>query len=280
MPRLSISEMTTFHWPFPEDVVEYRAAGIEGIGVWRRKLTEFGEERGAELLREGALAVTSLSYVGGFTGSDGHSYAEALDDARQALQVAAEIQAGCLVVVTGARWRHTRGHARNLVRDALRSIGDAAGEHNLHIAVQPMHRAHASDMTFVNSLDALLDLLHRCDHSQVGMVFDAYHLSQELALCERIGEIVPWVKLVTLSDARELPHSDCQRCLPGEGRLPLKEIVGALETAGYQGFYEMQILSDEHWNSDYYRLLDQCKRAFQALCAPAPSPATSEKPGT
>ena len=46
MSRLSINELTTYRWSFEEDVTRYKAAGIAGIGVWRQKLADFGEEKG------------------------------------------------------------------------------------------------------------------------------------------------------------------------------------------------------------------------------------------
>jgi SpoVK/Ycf46/Vps4 family AAA+-type ATPase len=55
MDRLAISELTTFRWSFEEDVARYRAAGISSIGIWRQKLADIGEQRGAALVREAAL---------------------------------------------------------------------------------------------------------------------------------------------------------------------------------------------------------------------------------
>ena len=52
MARLSINEMTTYRWSFEEDVHNLSAAGIPAIGVWRQKLSDFGEEKGIELLAE------------------------------------------------------------------------------------------------------------------------------------------------------------------------------------------------------------------------------------
>ena len=81
MTRLSINEMTTFRWSFEEDVREYRAASISAMGVWRRKLSDYGEQRDIELLRQSGLAVSNLLWAGGFIGSEGHSYRESIDDA-------------------------------------------------------------------------------------------------------------------------------------------------------------------------------------------------------
>lgn len=265
MPRISINEMTTYHWSFLEDVTGYQAAGVASIGVWRRKLHDFGEERGAELLRESGLAVSSLSSAGGFTGSYGQTFQEAVDDALAALRLAAEIRAGCLVVVSGARAGHTLNHARSLLRDALRELGDAAGEAGLSIALQPMHRQPVDRWSFLTSLDATLELLSWCNHPRVGLMFDVFHHWREADLCARIPEIIPLIKIVALCDAHSPARTDDDRCLPGEGELPLAEIIAALETGGYRGMYDVQLISERCWRSDYDALLDDCRRGLTRL---------------
>ena len=42
-PKFSVSEITTFHQTFEEDLASYAAAGVEGIGIWQFKLPEDGE---------------------------------------------------------------------------------------------------------------------------------------------------------------------------------------------------------------------------------------------
>lgn len=266
MPRISINEMTTYHWSLLEDVIGYQAAGVRSIGVWRRKLCDFGEERGIELLRESGLAVSSFSSAGGFTGSDGQTFREAIDDALDAVRQAAEMRAGCLVVVTGAQAGHIFNHARRLVRDALRELGDAAGRLGLSIALQPVHRQPIERWSFLTTLDATLDMLSLCDHSRVGMVFDIFHVWREARLCARIPAIIPWIKIAALCDARAPACSDDDRCLPGRGDLPLAEIVSALEVNGFRGAYDLQILSDTCWRSDYAALLADCRQALAGVC--------------
>src|SRR5215470_16418267 len=107
MARLSMNEMTTYRWSFEEDVVNYRAAGIPAIGVWRQKLSDFGEEKGIELLADSGMTVSNLLWAGGFTGSDGHTFRESMDDASEAIRLAGQLKAGCLIVYSGARAGHT-----------------------------------------------------------------------------------------------------------------------------------------------------------------------------
>jgi sugar phosphate isomerase/epimerase len=269
MPRIAMNEMTTYHWSLLEDVTGYQAAGIESIGVWRRKLCDFGEERGIELLRESGLAVSSFSSAGGFTGSDGQTFREAVDDALDAVRVAAEIRAGCLVVVTGGRAGHTLNHARRLLRDALWELGDAAGRSGISIALQPVHRRPIERWSFLTTLDATLDMLDWCDHPRVGMVFDFFHVWREPDLCRRIPEFLPWVRLAALCDARPPARNDDDRCVPGRGQLPVGEIVSALEAGGYRGVYDVQLMSDHCWKSDYAALLAECREALTRVCPEA-----------
>ena len=265
MPRISINEMTTYHWSFLEDVVGYQAAGFERIGVWRRKLSDFGEERASELLRESNLTVSCYSCAGGFTGSDGQTYREAVDDALDALRMAAEIEAECLVVIAGAQAGHIFSHARRLLRDALRELGDVAAQSGLSIALQPFRRQRVDRCSFLTSLDATLEMLAWCGHPHVGLVFDFFHLCDEPNLNRRIPEMVPWIKIAALCDARRPARSDNDRCLPGQGQLPLAEMICALEANGYRGAYDVQLLSEHCWKSDYPALLGECHSALAKL---------------
>lgn len=266
MPRVSMNEATTYHWPFEDDVFNYRQAGLSGIGVWRRKLSEFGDERGAELVRDSGLAVSSLSCAGGFTGSHGHSFDESFDDALAALELAAELHADCLVVMTGSRAGHTLKHAQRIVCEALRALGDEGNRLGVQIAVQPMHRQRGERWTFLTSLDLTLELIDRCNHPQVGMVFDLFHLWGERALTERIPEFARQVKLTSVCDMRAPARSDDDRCVPGEGVVPVGDVVRRLEEASYRGWYEIQVHGEPCWSSNYLQVLDDCRRGLQAAC--------------
>ncbi|HLJ11312.1 MAG TPA: sugar phosphate isomerase/epimerase family protein [Planctomycetaceae bacterium] len=265
MSRISMNEMTTYRWSLLDDVAGFKAAGISGIGVWRQKLSDFGEERGIELLRESGLAVSSFSSAGGFTGSDGLTFREAVDDALDAVRLAAEIRAGCLVVVSGGRAGHTFNHARRILRDALRAVGDAAAHYGLSVALQPAMGRPIERWSFLTSLDATLEMLAWCDHAHVGMVCDIFHLARETDLLRKVAQAVPWIKIAAICDAHQPAQSDADRCLPGEGQLPCAEIIAALEIEGYRGFYDVQLFGERFWNADYAALLGECRGALTRL---------------
>jgi sugar phosphate isomerase/epimerase len=265
MARLSVNETTTFRWSFEEDVARFAAAGIPAMGAWRQKLSDFGEQKAAELLAETGLKVSHLLWAGGFTGSDGRSYRASLEDAIDALRTAATLGTGILVVYSGARAGHTHNHARRLFKEALLDLAPLAAELNVTMAVEPMHPACAGEFTFLHTVDDVVELIEAVGAPTVKMVFDTYHLGQDSAAVERIGEIARHVAIVQLGDARQPPTGEQDRCLLGEGTVPLPEIVKAFQAAGYDGYFDVELLGEEIEPIDYYQLLEHAKRAFEDL---------------
>jgi len=265
MAGLSMNELTTFRWSFEEDVYHYRSVGIDAIGVWRQKLSDFGEDKGIELLSESGLAVSALLWAGGFTGSDGLSYRDSLEDAREAIALAGDLRAGCLIVYSGARGGHTRNHARRLFRSALQELAPLAGEHGVCLAIEPMHADCSSDWTFLTGFEDTLELMHSVDSPHIRLAFDAYHLAQDDAILERLPELVPYLALVQLGDARRPPEGEQNRCRLGEGFVPLRQIAQILQTAGYDGYYDVELLGEDLDNRDYAELIAHSKRAYDQL---------------
>jgi len=77
-----------------------------------------------------------------------------------------------------------------------------------------------------------------------------------------LAELVPHIALVQLGDVKEPPQGEQNRCRLGEGTVPLREIVGGLSAAGYDGYYEIELLGEDVEADDYASLLSHSKRVF------------------
>src|SRR5690606_21311787 len=117
-------------------------------GLWRRKLADFGEERGVDLILESGLGVSNVFCAGGFTGSDGRNLAESIDDAIAALQLAAAVGSNCLTLFAGGRNNHIVSHAERLLKSAILELLPVAEAFEVSIAVKPKHPACAREWTF------------------------------------------------------------------------------------------------------------------------------------
>lgn len=263
MSRLAVSELSTYRWTFEEDVFRYKEHGFNAVGVWRPKLSDCGESKGCELLLEHGLKVSSLNWVGGFTGNDGRSYRDAIHDALDAVDVAAQIGADCLVVLAGGRSTHTRNHAKRTLKQALEVLSEAAQAVGIQLAVEPMHAGCAQDFTFLTSIPDTLDVISDLGRSNCGIVFDCYHMAQDQNAMDWLPSLVPFIRLIQLGDAKSAPIGEQNRCLLGHGRIPLHEIVKTVEECGYQGYYEVELLGEEMEHFEYTEVL---AKSFETFC--------------
>jgi sugar phosphate isomerase/epimerase len=253
---LSISELTTFRWTFDQDIQKYtELEGVSGIGVWRQKLEDFGVEAGIDRLCESGLAVSSLMWAGGFTGSDVHSYREAIDDGVNALRTAAALRAQCLIVYTGPRAGHTHNHARRLAINAIDELAGVASDLDVTLAIEPIQPCCANQWTFLNNLDEAVAILDEVQSGEVKIVYDTYHLAHQGFDEKQLAQIVPRIVLVQLGDGKNLCHGEPNRCRLGKGNIALREIVTVLGENGYDGFYEVELLGPSFEQADYDELL-------------------------
>lgn len=263
MWQLAMNQMTTFRWSFEEDVVRYAAAGYRSAGIWRQKLSDYGEEKGLELLAEQRMTVSSLSWAGGFTGSEGWTHDESVEDGRQAIELAAALRAHCLVVHSGPRGLHTQNHVRRLLREALEELMPLAEALHVTLALEPMHPAAGVRWTFLTDLDDALALVTTFGSKYLKLVLDCYDWGRTDDLGQRLPRLSPHLALVQLADGRSAPCGERNRCPLGAGSVPLPRLVRELADAGYRGPFEIELLGEEIEACDYECLLGDSLRQWQ-----------------
>ena len=137
--QIAVSEFSTPRWSFHQDVIKYASRGINKIGVSRRKVDDLGKAAAADLLFEMKMEVSSVNWAGGFTGSDGFSFVEAIDDAIEAIVFASRINAECLLIYPGGRNGHTNRHASRLFENALDTLIPIAADYNIPLSFLLTH---------------------------------------------------------------------------------------------------------------------------------------------
>lgn len=266
MRRLSMNEFSTFRWSLDRDVRSYAEAGYSGIGLWRRKLADFGEDDGIALLLESGLTVSNLLWAGGFTGSGGLAFQDCVDDALEAIRLGAAVSAGCVVIHPGGRNNHIKKQAWRLFEEALDRLLPLAETLDVKLAIEPMHPAAASQWTFITSIDAAIETLARVQSRHLGIVLDLYHFGDCEATIERAAENVQDVAVVHLADSRGVPRDDQDRCPLGSGTIPLAGAIDRLERAGYEGFYDVELVGPEIVPEQYDCIVRDSLRAMESMC--------------
>jgi sugar phosphate isomerase/epimerase len=265
MSLLSMNELTTYRWSLEQDLESYREAGYSGIGVWRQKLTDEDEDVAIERLAASGLSVSNVSWAGGFTGSDGRSLADSIDDAASALRLAGSVSAGCLVIYSGGRNNHIYRHAGRLLRMAFDELLPIAEMWEVPLAIEPMHPACATDWTFLTSLESTIDLVEQIDSPFLKIAYDTYHFPLGGRRRHLLAALAPHLGVVFLGDRLQPASAEQDRCPLGHGRLPLVEIVSTLQDAGYAGAYDVKLMGPDIEACDYWSLLEQSLAAFGDL---------------
>lgn len=164
------------------------------------------------------------------------------------------------------------GDDRDTVVDGLREIGDEAARVRVRIGLEPINRVGGEDWTIIRTIREAVDLLEEVDRPAIGIQFDTWHLWNSADLFTDIERYADRFVGVHVADWREPTRGWADRVLPGDGIAGLPAIIGALDRAGWDGFYDLEIFSDNGafgsaypdslWDVDAAELARRGREAF------------------
>jgi sugar phosphate isomerase/epimerase len=265
--RVSICEFTTLGASFEEDLAAYHAAGVEGIGVCEIKLGEGAAER----LRESGLRAThcvpAVPSILPLPLMEGPKEPEERDDALCAsVRRLAELDPVCVAFLTGPAG--DRDDAHEIVREGIRAVAVAGQAAGVRVALEPMHPTQADAFSLVHTIPDALALI---GGENVAIMLDTWHISDADGIEPYVDEIVG----VHVSDRRELTRSHFDRVLPGDGVLDLAAVFRTLEAGGYDGWYDVEIFSDNGafgeafpdslWDVEPYELARRARESVERV---------------
>jgi sugar phosphate isomerase/epimerase len=249
LPAFSISQISTLPRSFSEDVLSYAAAGADGIGVWELKLEPGEDEQALEQLEASGLgsaaAIPLVPSILPLPLMDGPSDpSRRIDAICASLHRLAPFRPSGVVCLTGPAQELDADVARDVVVEGLRTIGDEAERAGVRVGLEPINRVGGDDWTIVSSIPAAVELLDAADRRALGLQLDTWHLWNTDTLLDDIERECSRFLGVHIADWREQTRSWADRVLPGEGVADLPTILGALDRAGWDGFYDVEIFSD------------------------------------
>src|SRR5688572_7541506 len=137
--HLSLNQITTERWSLREAVEGCARAGIPAMGLWRHKVAETGLRESARLVRDAGLRVSSLCRGGMFPAATVAERRARIEDNRRALDEAAELGSGLLVLVCGPAPDRDIDAAREMVAEGIAALIPYAAERNVRLGIEPLH---------------------------------------------------------------------------------------------------------------------------------------------
>jgi sugar phosphate isomerase/epimerase len=237
-PRFSISQVSTLTASFAEDLDAYRDAGVDGIGIWEMKLEHDSLDRFRASGLGAASAVPAIPSVHPLPLMEGPADPrERVEAILQSLERLRPFGPGGIVCLTGPGDRAT-------AVAGLAEIGAEAERLGLRIALEPFQREGIESWSIVNTLTEAAELIDEVGSPAIGIQFDVWHLWNTPELFDEIDEHAHRLVGVHVGDWREPTRGWADRVLPGDGVAGVAEILGALDRAGWDGFYDLEIFSD------------------------------------
>lgn len=267
MNRLCIHTITTKPWSLEDCARHYPSAGAQGITVWRQHLAGHDVKQAGTMLREAGLTIVSLCRGGFFPAKSPGGLQAAIDDNLAAIEQAHALGAPLIVLVCGAVPGQPLAESRKQITDGIAAVLPAAQQAGITLAIEPLHPMYADDRSAINTMaqaHAVCDALG--SPANLGIAVDVYHvwwddsLESQLQLAGRTNRLSAYHVCDWKTPTTDLLND---RGLMGEGCIPIREIKGWANAAGFSGFNEVEIFSDAYWAMDQEEYLQRIVHAYR-----------------
>jgi 4-hydroxyphenylpyruvate dioxygenase len=249
-PRLCLNTIT-IPGSLPEQIAAAAAAGFAAIGVWAKDVQECpgGIPAAGKVVREGGLAVPEFLVLREFQGVTPERRAQAFAEAEGLFGLMRGIGTDTLLAC-GTTAAGTDQDLDAAARD-LRDLGDLAARHGMRIAYEFLAWA-----AWIKDIATAWEVVRRADRENVGLILDTFHIFMAGSRLEDLEPVPPHrIFMVHLVDAPAMALDVLQisrhhRVFPGEGVLPIPDLVRRLQAKGFTGFYSLEIFNDEYWKRE------------------------------
>ena len=247
-PPFSISQVSTLAASFADDLRAYADAGVDGIGIWELKLGEGSDAEALEQLAASGLgsatavpAVPSILPLPLLAGPEEPQ--QRIASLCASVHRLAAFRPAAVLCITGPAGDRDPEEARATAVDGLRALAREAESAGVRLALEPFQREGIEDWSLIGSLDEAAELIDEVGSDSIGIQFDVWHLWNSDVL-EQLPRHAHLIAGVHVNDWREPTRGWADRVLPGDGAADLPAILGVLDEVGWNGFYDLEVFSD------------------------------------
>jgi sugar phosphate isomerase/epimerase len=246
--RFSIVEFTTPHLSLADDLDVYARAGSAGIGIAEAKLTDDAADL-SRLRQSGLVASSVMPHVATILPASGVAGppdpVDRVVEIGKAIDRAAAFEPSCFTVAAGPVGELAPDEAWAIVRDGMRVLSERADGHGMTLAVELMHPTLATVFSFLTDIVDGIALLDEIEAPSAALALDTWHVSEDPDLLEHLERYASRIATLHVNDRRVPTRSWADRVLPGDGDLALAEMVAALGRGGFDGWFELEVISDD-----------------------------------
>jgi sugar phosphate isomerase/epimerase len=234
-------------------------AGVDGVSVSTRELQRLGVPRIEALLAGVGLAASSVGALGPAVVCGGSG---PVDHDLEVLDAVAALGASGVMALTGPRGDLTSREADARCRTWLERVAPRAADLGIVVMLEPVFPLMRG-FTYVHTLAHALELV--ADLDGAGVVVDLGHLWWDPRLLEQFQAHLADIGTVQVTNmsGEAMDRYRYSRAPLAEGVIPLRELLRAFDAAGYRGWYEHEVLTNEP--EDRVRFVREAREWFDTV---------------
>lgn len=236
-PAISINTLCLPPADFRAQVERVARLGAGAISPVVPDVEDAGIASSAAALRDAGLCAALVTHRA-FAASTAPDIAAEQAKLNRSIEVAAGIGAGHVLLTTGGRGTFGWQDAAERFAQAIAPCVEVARAAGVTLAIEPTSHLYA-DISLVHGL---ADTTRVARMAGIGVIPDLFACWTDADLLEAIDDAGPLLGIIQVSDyaygGRALP---C-RVIPGDGVLPLPELIGRIAATGFAGYYDLEII--------------------------------------
>lgn len=203
-----------------------------------------------QMLHDAGVSAWTINAIdrvgaGGIAGT-----ARAVARCRELSRYAQALDCPWVLVVPGPADDRTPAQIAGDTAAALQAIADAAAEYGVGIAFECMGFRWSA----VRDIASAWAIVQAANRPNLGIVVDTAHYYTGGSTAESLGVITP-ERLVVLhiNDLEDVPTpeiTDSHRLYPGDGVVPLRDILSAIRATGWDGVVSVELFRAAYWRED------------------------------
>jgi 2-keto-myo-inositol isomerase len=271
---LGFNGASTMKADLPTDIAAASAAGFKALEIWAAKLDRYLARYRLDdlnaLFQKHAIAPASINSIEFITFRSPQDYAKIQSRCRQLCAWAQAL--GCDKVVVVPSPTPAGGASRSEIRKesvrVLRELGSLAQSYGVNLAFEFLGFRWCS----VRTLAQCWEIVQETARDDVGLVIDTCHFYAGGSSLRSILK-VPREKILIfhINDVEERPKAtieDAHRLLPGEGVIPLGDILQHLKQTGFDGLCSIELFRPAYWERQPAELAAAARAATLRVLEP------------
>lgn len=238
-PRVSLHQVAFLDEPTEAFLDHCRRIGVGNVSLISTSLTRPGDYDAARhAVRGGGPRVTALNHPFAVYPDLDRDTGLAVEKLVEAIDLADGLGAPLVYLITGGRGALNWEQAAGRFADLVSQCAAHAAARGVALLVENASAFNA-DIHFVHTL---ADAISVAEVADVGLCVELHACWCEGGLAGLLDRAVPRTRLVQVSDYVLGDRSAPCRAVPGDGAIPLWDILGQVLTAGYGGVFDVELV--------------------------------------